>query len=125
MGCRIPVKGQLNPHIWREYLSDYWDKQLPDLIDYGFPLDFVRACSLLSTVKNHSSAFQFPRDIEVYLENEVVYNVMYGPFTDKPIHMHISPLMTCEKPGSDNQITIVDLSWPHGSSVNHGVAKSK
>ena len=33
--------------------------------------------------------------------------------------------MTCEKTGSDNRRTIVDLSWPHGSSVNHGVAKNK
>ena len=39
--------------------------------------------------------------------------------------MHISPLITREKLGSDNQRTIVDLSWPHGSSVNHGVAKNK
>ena len=50
---------------------------------------------------------------------------MYGPFTDKPIDMHISPLMTREKPGSDNRRTIVDLSWPHGFSVNHGVEKNK
>ena len=125
LGCRIPVKGQLHAHIWREYLSDYWDKQLPDLIDYGFPLDFDRTCPLLSTDKNHSSAQQFPQDIEVYLDNEVAYNAMYGPFTEKPIHMHISPLMTREKPGSDNRRTIVDLSWPHGSSVNHGVEKNR
>ena len=106
-------------------MSDYWDKQLPDLIDYGFPIDFDRTCPLLSTDKNHSSAEQFPRDIQLYLDNEVVYNAMYGPFTEKPIDMHISPLMTREKTGSDNRRTIVDPSWPHGSSVNHGVAKNK
>ena len=80
---------------------------------------------MLSTDKNHTSAQQFPRDIEIYLDHEVAYNAMYGPFTDKPIDMHISPLMTREKPGSDNRRTIVDLSWPYGSSVNHGVAKNK
>ena len=125
LGCRIPVKGQLHAHIWREYLSDYWDKQLPDLIDYGFPIDFDRTRPLLSTDKNHSSAQKFPQDIEAYLDNEVAYNAMYGPFTEKPIHMHISPLMTREKTGSDNRRTIVDLSWPHGSSVNHGVEKNR
>ena len=92
LGCRILIKGQLNPHVWREYLSDYWDKQLPDLIDYGFPIDFDRTCPLLYTDKNHSSAQQFSRDIELYLDNEVAYNAMYGPFTEKPINMHISPL---------------------------------
>ena len=50
---------------------------------------------------------------------------MYGPFQDKPIPMHISPLMTREKQGSDNRRTIVDLSWPHGYSVNDGVTKNR
>ena len=125
LGCCIPVKGQLHAHVWRKYLSDYWDKQLSDLIDFGFPIDFDRTCPLLSTDNNHSSAQQFPRDIEVYLNNELAYNAMYGPFTQKPIPIHISPLMTREKSGSDNRRTIVDLSWPHGSSVNDGVAKNK
>ena len=58
-GCHIPVKGQLNPHVWREYLSDYWDKQLTGLIEYGFPIDFDRTCPLLPTDKNQSSAQQF------------------------------------------------------------------
>ena len=80
---------------------------------------------MLYTDKNHSSAQQFSRDIKLYLDNEVAYNAMYGPFTEKPINMHISPLMTREKPGSDNRRTIVDLSWPHSLSVNHGVAKNK
>ena len=38
--ARIPVATQLNPDRWAFYLQDYWDKQLPDLIKYGFPLDF-------------------------------------------------------------------------------------
>ena len=40
--ARIPVATQLNPDTWSFYLQDYWDKQLPDLIRYGFPLDFDR-----------------------------------------------------------------------------------
>ena len=39
---RIPVTTQLNPQRWYFHLQDYWDKQLPDLINYGFPLDFDR-----------------------------------------------------------------------------------
>ena len=40
LNCRIPVKTQLNSDKWRSYLTQYWDQQLPDLIQYGFPLDF-------------------------------------------------------------------------------------
>ena len=125
LGCRVPLKGQLNPTVWRTHLIDYWDKQLPDLIEYGFPIDFDRSCALSSSEDNHSSAQQFSKDVGICLDNEVSYNAMYGPFNDKPIKMHISPLMTRDKPGSDNRRTIVDLSWPLGFSVNHGVSKNK
>ena len=106
-------------------MIDYWDKQLPDLIEYGFPIDFDRSCVLSSSEDNHSSAQQFSKDVGIYLDNKVSYNAMYGPFNEKPIKMHISPLMTRDKPGSDNRRTIVDLSWPLGFSVNHGVSKNK
>ena len=33
LGCRVPLKGQLNSAVWRKHLVDYWDKQLPDLIE--------------------------------------------------------------------------------------------
>ena len=34
--CRIPVESDLNANIWRTYLKDYWDQQLPDLLQFGF-----------------------------------------------------------------------------------------
>ena len=42
LGLRIPVHTQLNVNKWSSYLSDYYDQQLPDLIEFGFPLDFDR-----------------------------------------------------------------------------------
>ena len=44
-----------------------------------------------------------------------------GPFKDKPIHLLTSPLMVRDKQDSTAKRTIMDLSWPHGLSVNHGV----
>ena len=35
--CRIPVEINLNVNIWRSYLKYYWDQQLPDLLQFGFP----------------------------------------------------------------------------------------
>ena len=40
MGIRVPVTTNLNIAIWRCFLVDYWDDQLVDLLEFGFPLDF-------------------------------------------------------------------------------------
>ena len=54
--CRIPVQSGLNIRAWRHYLSNYWDQQLCDLLEFGFPLDFDRSCRLHSIEENHTSA---------------------------------------------------------------------
>ena len=35
--CRIPIETAFNLEAWRTHLVDYWDRQLPDLIQFGFP----------------------------------------------------------------------------------------
>ena len=40
MGARIPVPSQLNINAWKSYLTGYWDNQIVDLLQYGFPLNF-------------------------------------------------------------------------------------
>ena len=40
LGMRIPVQTNLNVSNWRRHLVDYFDQQLPDLIQFAFPLDF-------------------------------------------------------------------------------------
>ena len=44
--CHIPVTSKLNVDGWCFHLFDYWDQQLPDLLEYGFPIDFKRASPL-------------------------------------------------------------------------------
>ena len=47
---------------------------------------------------------------------------MLGPFKNSPIeNLHVSPFLTHDKPGSSHRRVIVDLSFPHGYSVNAGV----
>ena len=54
--CRIPVDTNLSVASWRFHLSDFFDQQLPDLIKFGFPLEFDRNSTLSNTFKNHASA---------------------------------------------------------------------
>ena len=59
LGLCIPVKTNLKVSSWRAHLCDYFDKQLCDLIEFGFPLDFDRSRHLESTFVNHASEHAF------------------------------------------------------------------
>ena len=125
LGMRIPVSTRLKVENWRHYLAEYFDQQLPDLIEFGFPLDFDRKQALGFTEDNHPSAKQFPEDIEAYISEEVSYGAMMGPFNEPPFPLHISPFLTRDKPGSGTRRTIMDLSWPKKGSVNDGVSSNE
>ena len=61
--------------------------------------------------------------MDKYLQEELQFQAILGPFDNPPINMHISSFMTREKSGSDSCCAIIDLSFPKGLSVNDGVAK--
>ena len=123
LGLRIPVDTNLNVPAWRKYLCNYFDQQLVDLIEYGFPLDFDRTRKLVSTLQNHASAKNYPSHVDKYIQEELSHNAILGPLDRKPFDVHISPLMTRDKSNSDCHRTIFDLSFPQGYSVSDGVLK--
>ena len=94
LGLRIPIPTQLKVDPWRYYLRDYFDQQLPDLIKFGFPLDFDRAGTLGQTLDNHASANEYPYQVHKYIQEEISHNAMLGPFGIPPFNLHISPFMT-------------------------------
>ena len=122
---RIPVESQLNVSEWKKVFKNYWDQQLVQLVEFGFPLDFNRNSVLHHNGKNHSSAIEFPDDIRVYLNEEIKHGAIMGPYDINPIpNCHVSPFMTREKPNAPNRRMIIDLSWPKNASVNMGVDKN-
>ena len=71
------------------------------------------------SVANHSTAKQFPASIQEYLQTEIAHRAIMGPYSNPPVGgLHCSPMLTRPKTGSDSRKVIVDLSWPHGKSVN-------
>ena len=125
MQAHLPVMSQLNTEAWEIELRDYWDKQLLQLLKFGFPLDFNRANELKQDGGNHRSALDYPKDIEAYLYEKLQYEAILGPYKTKPIpNMHCSPFMTRATPNSDKRGVIIDLSWPIGASVNAGIDKT-
>ena len=121
--CGIPVQSGLNINAWRSHLQGYWDSQICDLLQYGFPLDFDRSIELLSSEVNHTSALTSFQSVQQYLTEELQFQAILGPFYNEPIPLQVSPLMVRNKQNSSNKRIIMDLSWPHGASVNDGVLK--
>ena len=106
-------------------MAGYWDKQIVDLLQYDFPLDFDHSRSLDSTYENHASALRFPDHVKNYITTEMQYGAIVGPFSEYPCPCHTSLFLTREKPNSDNRRVILDLIFPVGQSVNDGVSKDK
>ena len=124
MGEQLTLKSQLNLDAWDAYLQDYWDKQLPLLVRFGFPLDCNRGGVLRSQEENHTSAMSYPEDIKAYLDEEINYGVILAPFPRCPVdNVHISHVMTRDKPNAPRHRVIIDFSFPQRRSVNVGVEK--
>ena len=120
-GLQLPVPSKLNAEKFSLYLKDYWDWQVAFFVKFGFPLDIGNNKTLVSEPGNHPSAEKFPDHVDHYLKQELQHNAILGPFKHPPFKLHTSPFLTREKSDSDNRRVIVDLSWPHGCSVNDAV----
>ena len=70
IGARIPVPSQLNIPVWKDLLSEYWDQQLLQFLEFGFPVGFNRDCPLSCDGVNHKSATEFPSDVNAYIQEE-------------------------------------------------------
>ena len=105
MGEQITLKPQLNPDVWDAYVQDYWDKQLPLLIRFGFPIDY----GLENQEDNHTSAKSFPEDIKAYVDEEISHGAILDPFASRPVdNLHESPMMNTEKPNTPHRRVIID-----------------
>ena len=125
MGAQVQIPSQLNPDIWQDYLVDYWDKKLPFLIRYGFPLDFDERIDLNHTEVNNPSANHHIPDINAYLVEEVRNKAVIGPFNESPYpDLHISPFMTRDEPGSKDRRVIIPYLPYSTTLVSRSVTRS-
>ena len=121
-GARTRVPSGLCIEAWREYLRDYEDPNLVDFLAYGWPINFDRRLVLEQSYINHTSARHHDSDVVHYIDTEMGWGALAGPFEGPPVvYFHSSPLMTRPKKDSDRRRVIVDLSWPDGASVNDGI----
>ena len=123
---QILIPSDLNIPLWEKVLCGFRDHQLIYFLKYGFPLDVSswREFERKTVIANHSTTTQHPECIQKYLAVKTQHKAIMGPFKIPPISaLYCSPMLTRPKTGFTNHRVIVDLSWPHGNSVNDNVSK--
>ena len=122
-GAKILVPTSLLLANWRTLLADYHDNIVVDFLTYGWPINYTSSTRPVSSSHNHPSALNFDSHVQAYIDTELSYNAIAGPFQYPPFadDFVCSPLQTVPKRGSSTRRVVMDLSFPPGSSVNHGI----
>lgn len=125
-GARLPVITQLNISTWEFYLQSYHDAHVVDFLRFGWPVSYTAENLPTSSSSNHPSAVDFADHVEHYINTELGYHAIAGPFSTNPLHQPLicSPLQTVPKRGSNQWHIVMDLSYPPQLSVNSGITAS-
>ena len=122
--CPTPI----NVDLLISYLSSHPDQTFASYIytglSNGFHIGFDRSSTRLqSASRNHPSSLANPSVVENHIATEVSAGRLVGPVAGPltPL-VHVSPLGLVPKSHQfDRWRMIVDLSFPHGNSVNDGI----
>ena len=106
-------------------LLNFPDKDLVDLLDYGWPLDYTSTQIPVPTYENHSKDEDDVIHIETFIAKKLNHSAMFGPFESAPFKpwLQCSPIMTRPKKNSLDKRIIIDLSFPRGRSVSVSIVK--
>ena len=104
-------------------LSNYHDNIVVDFLSYGWPINYTAPTRPVSSLYNHPFASNFDSHVQAYIDTEMPWNAIAGPFVYPPFSDDFvcSPLQTVPKRGSSTRRVVMDLSFPPGSSVNDGI----
>ena len=117
---RLPVPSQLNIPVWR--IASYPDTPLCDFLEFGWPVGYSNDATPISSTRNHGSALSHPEVIDAYLARECELGATCGPISSNPLShaLTTSPLQIAYSRTGKPRV-VVDLSFPHGYSVNAGI----
>ena len=95
-------------------------------LEFGWLINYGTGFLPASTCQNHQSAFAHSDDVNHYLQTELSYGTIAGPFQYNPLHEDVvtSPLQTVPRRGSTKRRVVMDLSFPCSASVNDGISKT-
>ena len=125
--CRVTVNTHWNIQLLHSLLREYDDKEVIDLLQFGFPIERDNEIPLEMGGINHNGATKFEEHIDRYIQAELSHSATIGPFEAIPFNgqVAISPLSSRAKKESEKRRIIMDCSWPVGFSLNDGINKNK
>ena len=93
---------------------------------FGWPINHDGKQYSNSICDNWKGTNLHSSQVKKYLETELRYKLVIGPFKSNPFvqDIGISPLHTRDKKDSAEKRIILDLSFPEGSAVNDGIDKT-
>ena len=100
-GARVQVNTRVDFGIWNTLLEDYDDRQVIDLMKYGWPSGYESDLKPKLGLPNHASGLGHPNEVSAYLEKEVRLGTMVGPFYCPHFEWaRTNPVMVRPKKGS-------------------------
>ena len=122
-GAKVFVPTSLLIDTWRILLADYHDNVVAEFLAFGWPINYTAPSLPFSTSHNHPSATQYDSHVREYINIELHWHALTGPFDYSPFSQPAicSPLQTVPKRGSTSRRVVMDLSFPPGHSVNDGI----
>lgn len=127
VGARVPIKTGLNLDQWQKAATGHSDDTIVlSGITYGFSLQYLGPPLSELDIEMHTSAQKYTTQVQDYFDVKSGHGAIAGPFASPPFSpwVRTSPLMTRPKADAHRRRVIVDLSYPHGRSVNQYVIKN-
>ncbi len=124
--CKIPVNINFNIQYWESNLQDYYDKEMTQFINFGWPINHDGRAPCLETCTNHRGATDFPVEMDRCIEKEVIEGASLGPLDSDCFGTPIvcSPLNSRPKKDlTDERRLILDLSFPRDRGINQAIDK--
>ena len=123
--CKININTTWNIALLESLLTNYHDREIVDMLKYGFPIEHSDTATLEMGDRNHLGATNYAEHIDKYVKKEVKLGGTIGPFDAIPFKckVGISPLSSRSKKGTAERRVILDCSWPLGRSLNDGMSK--
>ena len=125
VGCRLPVVSGLNIDEWRKATEGFYDTDVVEFLEFGWPIGMTGRPPDRIHVSNHKGATEYPLEVASYVTKGVNKGQIIGPFRQPPFSGGniTSPLNSVPKKDTSDRRIILDLSFPRGSSVNDSIPK--
>ncbi len=83
-GCRIPLRTKLNISYLKEQLLEFRNAVVAELLEFDFPIEVNGKLPVSNPCRNDTGALDYSSSIDKYVEKELKYGSVMGPFKTPP-----------------------------------------